>query len=173
MRSLLVLVPTLLLLGACSRQADTSTSAASAAPAASSGPVAVPATPEQIAAGQAVFTRPGLCSTCHQPTGMGLANVFPPLAGSPIVAEKDPSKMIRIALYGLSGPIDIGGKTFNNMMPPQAAVLSDQEIADAVTYVRNSWGNSGSAATAAQVAVIRKATIRTGPWTLEELNALQ
>ncbi len=110
-----------------------------------------------------------VCSTCHQPTGLGLPPAFPPLAGSEVV--NGPAEIpIAIVLHGLQGPLKVKGVDFNGAMAPWGA-FSDEEIAATLTYERSSWGNSASAVTATQVAVVRKATAgRTTPWTWEELQ---
>ena len=80
------------------------------------------------------------CSVCHQPTGEGIPNVFPPLAKSDyLVADK--KRAITTALHGLSGPITVNGVSYNGVMPDLA--LGDQQVADVVTYILNTWGNSG------------------------------
>lgn len=119
-----------------------------------------------LANGQAVFTR--VCAVCHQPNGQGVPGVFPPLAGSEIV-DGDPRRLVRIVLAGLQGPITVHGQTFNSIMPGQAGVLNDQEIADALSYVRSSWGHTASPVTANEVAALR-AENRATPWTWAELT---
>jgi nitrite reductase (NO-forming) len=96
----------------------------------------------------------GLCFACHQPDGKGLPGVFPPLAKSDyLLADRDRS--IRIILKGMSGPVTVNGATYNSAMPPQEAVLTDQQVADVMTYITNAWGNSGDAVTAEQVKAVR------------------
>ncbi len=107
---------------------------------------------EQIAAGAQVFAR--TCAACHQPTGQGIPNVFPPLAGSDFLLA-DKARSIRIVLGGLQGPVTVGDKTFNGVMPSHS-FLSDDEIANALTYVRNAWGNQGDAVSSDEVAAHRK-----------------
>ncbi len=115
--------------------------------------------------GKAVYSR--TCIACHQPTGMGLPPVFPPLAGSEWVA-KDASIAVRNIINGMQGPITVKGVTYNGMMPPVAG-LSDKDIADVVTYVNNSWGNAGPSVTEAEVAAIKKKYAdRKTPWTAAE-----
>ncbi len=106
----------------------------------------------QIEKGKQVFM--GLCFACHQPDGKGLPGAFPPLAGSDFLLA-DRERAVRIVLKGLSGPVTVSGKTFNSVMPPQEAVLTDAQIANALTFVSNSWGNQGDAFTAEQVKAIR------------------
>lgn len=105
----------------------------------------------------------GKCAACHQATGLGVAGVFPPLAGSPWVLESE-ARLTQILLHGIQGPIDVLGTTYNGLMPPWNA-LSDDEIAAVATYIRASWGNSAAPITAATVAAQRAATAsRTSAW---------
>jgi len=106
----------------------------------------------QVEKGKQVYM--GLCFACHQPDGKGLPGAFPPLTGSDyMLADRD--RAVRTVLKGLTGPVTVNGVTFNSAMPPQEAVLTDAQIADVLTYVFNSWGNSGDAFTAAKVKAIR------------------
>lgn len=102
--------------------------------------------------GQAVYSR--TCIACHQPTGMGLPPVFPPLAGSEWIA-KSASIAVRNITNGMQGPVTVKGVTYNSMMPPVAG-LTDKDIADVVTYVNNSFGNTGASVTEAEVTAIKK-----------------
>jgi len=94
-----------------------------------------------------------VCAACHQRTGLGIPNVFPPLAGSDFLMA-DSTRAIRILLGGLNGPVDVNGQRFNGAMPPLAN-LSDEQIADVLTWVRSNLGNAGTAVTPAQVAAAR------------------
>ena len=85
----------------------------------------------------------GLCFACHLPDGKGLPGVFPPLAGSDFLLA-DHDRPIRIVLKGLLGPVTVNGVTFNSAMPPLAGTLSEQQIADVLTYVTNEWGNKAA-----------------------------
>ncbi|MBI5767600.1 MAG: nitrite reductase, copper-containing [Verrucomicrobia bacterium] len=90
----------------------------------------------QLERGKKVFLTS--CFACHMADGKGLPNVFPPLAGSDFLkADKD--RAIRIVTKGLSGPITVNGKPYNNVMPPQQ--FTEDQIADVLTYVMNTWGN--------------------------------
>ena len=147
-------------------QAAAGPAPAPAAPAASSN-VFVKASDEQMKRGAAVYAR--TCIACHQPTGLGLPPVFPPLANAPIVAG-NPELPVKFILQGLMGPITVNGMTYNSMMPPVAGV-SDADIADVLTYVRQSFGNKANSVTADQVKAIRAATAgRTTMWTTAELG---
>jgi len=122
---------------------------------------------DQMKRGQAVYAK--TCIACHQPTGLGIAPVFPPLAGSEWVAMS-PSIPVRNILHGMTGPVVVKGVTYNSMMPPVAG-LSDGDIADVVTYVRNSFGNSGAVVTEDDVKAIKaKYADRKTPWTAEEFQ---
>jgi nitrite reductase (NO-forming) len=111
---------------------------------------------QQVQAGGALFK--GTCSTCHQDNGQGLASVFPPLAKSDFLAA-DSKRAIAVVLNGLSGPVTVNGATYNSVMPPMSQ-LNDDEVANILTYVLNSWGNNGSAIAAKQVGDVRATTKR-------------
>jgi nitrite reductase (NO-forming) len=108
---------------------------------------------QQVSAGQSLFA--GTCATCHQPDGKGLPGVFPPLAGSDYLA-KDPKRAIGIVLHGLNGKVTVNGQEYNSVMPPMTQ-LNDDEVANILTYVLNSWGNPGGQVHADEVAAQRKA----------------
>jgi nitrite reductase (NO-forming) len=110
----------------------------------------------RIAAGRTLFQ--GTCSTCHQPDGKGIPNVFPPLAQSDFL-KADPKRAIGIALNGFTGPIVVNGMNFNSVMPPMRQ-LNDDEIASILTFVLSEWGNPGGVIAPEQVAEIRAATER-------------
>ena len=146
-------------------QAAAAPAPAPAAPAAAGA--FVKASDDQMKRGAAVYAR--TCIACHQPTGMGLPPVFPPIANAPIVVG-NPELPIKFILHGLMGPITVNGMTYNSMMPPVPGV-SDAEIADVLTYVRQSFGNKGNPVTADQVKAVRAATAgRTAMWTTAELG---
>jgi mono/diheme cytochrome c family protein len=113
-----------------------------------------------------------VCAACHQANGQGLPGAFPPLAGSEWV-NGDPETMIRIVLAGLSGPVEVKGATFNQLMPPPPG-LDDEKIAQVITYVRANFTNKASEVKKEQVAALRaESTSRAKPWTAAELKALQ
>jgi nitrite reductase (NO-forming) len=107
---------------------------------------------EQIAAGKQLFT--GTCSVCHQANGEGLPGVFPPLAKSDYLAKQDRNHLISIPLHGLTGKVTVNGKDYDSVMPPMTQ-LTDDEIANLLTYVLNSWGNPGGQVTKEEVAKVR------------------
>lgn len=119
-------------------------------------------------AGKAIYSR--ICAACHLGSGKGSpgANI-PALAGSAI-AQGDATLPIKIVLHGLRGEIVRNGVTINGQMAAWKDALSDQEIADVLTYVRSSFGNTGTAVTADEVAAIRASTTdRLLPYTEAEL----
>ncbi|MGB6221498.1 MAG: c-type cytochrome [Haloferula sp.] len=113
------------------------------------------------------------CSACHATDGKGATGgLFPPLAGSEWVAGP-PDRAIKIVLHGLQGPIDVAGKPYNLVMPPQGTVLPDDQIAAILSFVRSSWGNDAAKVTPEQVKAIRTATAeRSEMWTQKELLKL-
>lgn len=135
---------------------------------------------DQIASGKEIYMKAapggGLCYTCHQANGEGLPGQFPPLADSDWVLG-DKERLIKISLYGLMGEIEVNGIKYNNVMvapgiPPGS--LTDQQIADVLTYIRNDWGNSATAVTPAEVASIRASLKDRTPmqmWTAAELSS--
>ncbi len=105
----------------------------------------------QVKAGESVYQT--VCLACHQADGKGLPGAFPPLAGSDyLLGDKD--RAVGVVVRGLEGEIVVNGVKYNSVMPAMTQ-LSDQEIADALTYSMNSWGNQGGAVTVAQVAAVR------------------
>jgi mono/diheme cytochrome c family protein len=82
---------------------------------------------------------------------------MPPLAGNPTVLGSDPSSLINLVLNG-STPIVVKGTPDAYRMPQFRLQLSDQQIADVVSYIRAGWGNQASPVTTAQVADLRKST---------------
>jgi nitrite reductase (NO-forming) len=105
----------------------------------------------KIEAGAKVYA--STCAACHQPSGRGLANAFPPLGGSDYLMA-DKSRAIAVVLGGLKGPVTVNGQTYDGMMPPQSHI-PDEDIANVLTYVRNSWGNTGDVVTKQEVAAKR------------------
>ena len=126
-----------------------------AAIAAAKATAAAPAVKEQskaelFARGKQVFA--GNCVACHQLEGQGVPGAFPPLAKSDfLMANKE--RTIGIVMHGLSGAVDVNGKTYNNVMP--SLQLKDPDIAAVLTYVRNSFGNSGEHVKLSEVRKVR------------------
>ena len=117
------------------------------------------------------------CAKCHQPDGQGLPGQYPPLVGSEWVLAQGPARMIRIVLDAVQGPITVKGLPYNSSMTPWRDVLTDQQIAGLITYVRTQkeWAHNASAVTPEEVGAIRKKTkdrSALGPWTAAELLAI-
>lgn len=123
---------------------STSASVSAVAPSAQAGPESaskVVGMAAQLERGKSVYQQ--TCFVCHQPNGLGVPNQIPPLAGSDYL-KRDQAELIHLVVQGHTGEIVVNGKTYNATMIPQGN-LSDQQIADVLTFVRNSWGNSGKA----------------------------
>lgn len=113
---------------------------------------------KQFLAGQEIYFREGHCATCHQAHGGGLDPAFPSLQKSPWVSG-DTNRLIKLTLYGLMGPLEINGKKYDGQVPmtPFAGMLKDDEIANVLTFVRNSFENKAAPITPDQVKAIRAA----------------
>lgn len=134
------------------------------------GRPAPPALPPRSASEEALFRRGQSiyveqCSGCHQVQGQGQATVAPPLAGSKRVAANG-DVPVRILTNGLEGKI--------GLMPPLGSAMSDEEVAAVLTYVRQSWGNTGTPLPPAAVKEWRLAFAhRTTPWSEKDIDAPQ
>ncbi len=124
---------------------------------ANGGPRGVPPPPgaakskaEKIELGRRLFT--SICAACHQPTGQGLPNVFPPLAGSDFL-NADKNRAIKLVINGRQGEVVVNGMKFNNSMPQFP--LGDDDIANVLTFVYNSFGNSGLEVKPEEVKILR------------------
>lgn len=102
------------------------------------------------------------CSACHVSNGSGIRNMIPALAGNPQVNSPDPLSLINVALNGSQGPFTHANPTAAGM-PGFARKLSDSNIADVMTYIRNSWGNSAGQVSTEDVAKARSST-QAQPW---------
>jgi mono/diheme cytochrome c family protein len=128
------------------------------------GPAAAAARNEAqlFAAGKEIYTT--LCAVCHQADGRGRDKIAPALVGSPF-ALGPPAMVVRIMLHGKRGP--------TNVMPALGSLMTDEQIAAVLTYVRREWGQTAPAVDAASVREIRLATTgRARPWTAEELEKI-
>ena len=114
-----------------------------------------PTTPlaASLARGQQVYKN--VCLTCHQADGGGVQRLNPPLIKTDYVLG-DKKRLIGIVLRGLKGPNEIEGETYTQNMPAQA-YLTDLNVADVLTYVRNSFGNKASSISADEVHALRDA----------------
>ncbi|WP_207427577.1 cytochrome c [Pedobacter sp. SYSU D00535] len=104
-----------------------------------------------LSRGQAVYTT--YCLPCHQADGGGVPGLNAPLIKTSQVLGSKPA-LINIILKGMQG-VEIDGEMYSNAMPPMTH-LTNQQIADVLTYVRNNFGNKASAVTVAEVNAVRK-----------------
>lgn len=95
--------------------------------------------------GKAIYT--DFCVTCHMPNGKGVPKAFPPLANSDYLMNNRAAS-IKSIKYGQSGEIKVNGQIYNGVMAPLG--LEDEEIADVMNYITNSWGNSNNKLITAQ-----------------------
>jgi mono/diheme cytochrome c family protein len=121
-------------------------------PGAQEATVAAPP-PAQMANGEKLYK--GSCVACHELDGSGAPRIYPPLPGNANLQSADASSAIRIVLDGAE-TITTARAPNTGSMPPYASKMSDQDVADVVTYIRNAWGNAAPAVTPAEVAKARK-----------------
>jgi mono/diheme cytochrome c family protein len=105
---------------------------------------------ERIQLGRRLFA--SICAACHQPTGLGRPNQFPPLAGSDYL-NADKNRAINLVIFGRQGEVVVNGLKYNNNMP--MFPLTDENIANVLTFVYNSFGNSGFEVTPEEVKLQR------------------
>jgi mono/diheme cytochrome c family protein len=124
-----------------------------------------------VSAGETLYEM--ACLPCHQPGGKGLPSVYPPLLGSDWVTGSK-ERLIKVALQGLSGPIEVSGREFagENLIPmPGMAGLNDEQLADVLTFIRREFGGGATPVDRAEVHTVRAATAsRDRPWTAAELR---
>jgi putative membrane-bound dehydrogenase-like protein len=135
-------------------------------------PVVVPLNAEQqlrFDQGKALYS--GICAACHQPHGLGTEGLAPPLADSEWVSGSE-QRLARIILHGLTGPIQVNGRTYRLDMPG-LGLFTDEQIASILTYIRREWEHSAAPVEPATIKAIREATKnRTEGWRQEELLKL-
>ncbi len=131
---------------------------------------AVPLTPEQKAfVEQGAIVYNTVCTACHLPQGQGQEGLAPPLAGSEWVSGPE-SRLIRIVLHGVGGKMEVAGKIYTLDMPGLAAALTDEQIAQALSYTRRSFGHEEPIVETATVEKARAGTKDRGAsWTADEL----
>lgn len=112
-----------------------------------------------------------VCGGCHQGNGNGIPGQFPPLAGSEWVTGGT-ERLIRVTQHGLVGAISVKGQAYNTPggMQPFGAAMSAQDLANVLTYVRNSWGNEGTMITKEMVQKVRDEEKRATQWTEADLK---
>jgi len=118
-------------------------------------PVVTPPPQAQMTDGARIYQA---CAACHEADGTGSPRVYPPLPGNANLQSADPSSTLRIILEGAQ-TVTTPRAPNTGSMPAYARKLTDQEIADVATYIRNAWGNAAPAVTAAQVAKARRESV--------------
>ncbi|MDH0293501.1 cytochrome c [Pseudomonas sp. GD04087] len=122
-------------------------------PTAGKAPPPLAADTAAMVSGKAIYA--DRCSACHVGNGEGVRNLFPKLAAAPLVNNDDPTSLIHVVLAGSrAGGTDAAPTA--PAMPSFAWNLSDDNIADVLTYVRNTWGNAAPAVSASDVAHLRE-----------------
>lgn len=104
--------------------------------------------------GQTVYTT--YCMSCHMENGQGLPSAFPSLVQTGNLNDKN--KLVKIILQGMRGSIVVKGEKFNAEMA--GVDLTDQEVADVINYIRNSWGNKAPLIKTTDVVVAKKANVK-------------
>ena len=115
------------------------------------------------------------CIACHQASGLGIPGQFPPLVGSEWV-DGGTKRLGAIMLNGINGPLTVGGQTYNQLMPAWNN-LSDEKVAQVITYIRRTFGSlpegeDGVVTTEMLKAAREEYGSRTTPWTEAELLAI-
>lgn len=114
-----------------------------------------------------------VCGGCHQGNGLGIAGQYPPLAGSEWVTGGT-ERLIRVVQHGLVGQVTVAGQNYNfpGGMQGFGAAMSAGDLANVLTYIRNTWGNEGTMITKEMVEAVRKTeSARTTQWTQAELES--
>lgn len=141
-------------------------------PGANPEPEVPPLTPEQQARfdmGKMLFS--GICAACHQPHGLGVEGLAPPLVDSEWVLGSE-QRLTRIILHGVTGPIQVNDRTYRLDMPG-LGIFTDEQVAAILTYIRRAWEHTAAPVEPATVKAIREATRdRTEGWREAELNAI-
>lgn len=105
---------------------------------------------QKLERGKTVYTQN--CFACHQASGEGIPNAFPPLAKSDYL-NADVHRSIGAVKYGLSGEITVNGVKYNSVMPKVA--ISDEDVASVLTYIYNNWGNNKTEVTPEMVKKVK------------------
>ena len=105
---------------------------------------------EKMESGKQIYMQ--TCFACHQAEGQGIPSAFPPLANSDYL-NADVDRAIGIVLKGKTGEITVNGEKYNSVMTRQA--ISNEEIADVMTYIYNSWGNNKTNVTTSKVNAVK------------------
>ena len=129
---------------ACARGSQSSAGAAASAAAAKN--------PASASDGAIVYS--ANCSSCHQTNGQGVAGAFPPLDGNPTVTG-NPVAVIAIVKNGLEGRLVVNGRAYSGIMPRWKGLLSDEQLASVITYIRSAWKNHAPGVSVADVVSVK------------------
>jgi mono/diheme cytochrome c family protein len=146
------IVPGLALFGVVVAASLTPDNAAAIASEEVSPPVALPASDPRMQTGAAIFL--DSCAACHNRDGSGVDGLFPRLARNPAVVQEDPASVLRVIIEGARG-VATDAAPAARTMPALGWRLSDRQLADVVTYIRNSWGNAAAPVSAGEAAGLR------------------
>lgn len=118
------------------------------------------------------------CVTCHMPNGLGIPNLYPPLAGTEWVVGSE-ERLVAILVHGLKGPVTVKGNVYNAAVMPAFGQVagggynwSDERIAAVLTYIRQEWGNQAGPISTEQVRELRTRVGNRAEWTEAELLAM-
>jgi mono/diheme cytochrome c family protein len=126
--------------------------------------------PERLERGRDIFMDEGIgCARCHAASGEGLEG-FPPLNRSPWLLGH-PERAASIVVHGLYGPITVPGGEFNSTMAPLGSLLTDEQVADVITFARRSWGNFAPPVSTEEVARARANAPSGGIWEASDMAA--
>jgi mono/diheme cytochrome c family protein len=110
--------------------------------------------PASIERGKSIYE--AQCITCHMAEGEGIASVFPPLAKADYLNDKN--RLVKVVLQGVRGEMNVNGTDYNGEMTGFS--LSDQEAADVLNYICNTWGNKAEAIKPADIQPALKASTK-------------
>jgi mono/diheme cytochrome c family protein len=96
------------------------------------------------------------CMSCHMDDGNGLEGVYPSLVKTSSLADKN--RLVKIITQGIRGPIEVKGVHYDAEMAGME--MSDQDVADVINYIRNTWGNKSSLIKSSEVAPAKKAVVK-------------
>ncbi len=108
-----------------------------------------PAVKQAVVSGKDIYMRN--CASCHLANGDGIPATYPPLAKSDYLGDRQ--RAIGQVIKGRSGEIEVNGKKYNGVMPPQQ--LNDEEVASVLSFVYNHFGNNGNPVTPEEVKSVR------------------
>jgi mono/diheme cytochrome c family protein len=115
----------------------------------------------------------GNCANCHQASGAGQPGSYPPMVGSEYVLGNK-EMLAAILLDGVQGSLMVKGGQYGTNVMPAWANLSDEKLADIMTYIRKSWGNTGDEVKPADVTAVRtKDASRATPWSSADLDKMK